>query len=82
MKQDPGLWKIAPPENQPHIETAGLDKDESDFVSKYLSLADQLLKSEPAENPASPEPIPIDRAKPVTAPEERPEKPARHKSAA
>lgn len=53
MKQDPGLWKLAPPETPAPVETAGLNKDEADFVSKYLALADELLKPQAAENPAA-----------------------------
>ena len=53
MKQDPGLWKIAPPETPSPAETSGLNKEEADFVSKYLALADELLKQTPVEKPTS-----------------------------
>jgi hypothetical protein len=53
VKQDPGLWKLSLPETPPPQETAGLNKDEADFVSKYLALADELLKSSPAETAAA-----------------------------
>lgn len=53
MKQDPGLWKLSPPETPSPVETAGLNKDEADFVSKYLALADELLKPAAEENPAT-----------------------------
>jgi hypothetical protein len=36
-------FKLEPPPPQPRAETAGLDKEEADFVSKYLALADELL---------------------------------------
>src|SRR5262245_40348428 len=49
VKPDPGLWKIAPPEKPSPEEAAGLSKEESAFVSKYLSLADELLKA-PGDN--------------------------------
>jgi hypothetical protein len=51
VKPDPGLWKIAPPEIPAPAETAGLNKEEADFVSKYLSLADELLKKDPMQKP-------------------------------
>lgn len=57
MKEDPvGLWKIAGPEKRPRAETAGLDKEEADFVSKYLALADELLKENPPQEQAANEP--------------------------
>lgn len=49
MKQDAGLWKLTPPETPSPAETAGLNKEEADFVSKYLALADELLKPQPAQ---------------------------------
>jgi hypothetical protein len=68
VKQDPGLWKIAPPENHHgYAEAAGLDKEESDFVSKYLSLADQLLKQDSRENQT-----PTPQEKPTPVPEQKP----------
>jgi len=42
-----GWWKLAAPEEAPRPEAAGLDKEEADFVSKYLALADELLKEKP-----------------------------------
>ena len=39
-----GWWKLAAPEEAPRPEAAGLDKEEADFVSKYLALADELLR--------------------------------------
>ncbi|MCI0347938.1 MAG: hypothetical protein L0Z53_00800 [Acidobacteriales bacterium] len=52
MKHDPGLWNIAPPEKKPDAATAGLDKEEADFVSKYLGLADELLRTGQDGEPA------------------------------
>jgi hypothetical protein len=37
------LWKIAAPDGEARPEIGGLDKEEADFVSKYLALADELL---------------------------------------
>jgi hypothetical protein len=62
VKQDPGLWKIAPPENHGYAEAAGLDKEESDFVSKYLSLADQLLQQDSKQSQT---PTPQEKLTPV-----------------
>ena len=53
MNQDTGLWKLSPPETPAREETSGLNKDEADFVSKYLALADELLKPSSAETPAT-----------------------------
>jgi hypothetical protein len=48
MKRDGfGWWKLATPEEAPRPEAAGLDKEEADFVSKYLALADELLREKP-----------------------------------
>jgi hypothetical protein len=63
VKQDPGLWKLAPPETPAPVETAGLNKDEADFVSRYLALADELLKPQAAEHSNTKEnPSPDDKA--------------------